>query len=351
MVKRLLLALLLLLAGIQLASAKGIFVYENGAWQPVIAPSTFEVGAYHPMKRAWVYESSAWQPVYSTITVSASTASGNLSGAPLSQNVATTSGPATTVGGFPIGTPTFGWSYSSGDAGISINSSSVQNPVWSETITAPSGGTTTNTAVWQVTTTDPATGVLASTFVTVSLSYTNNFVPFSNTFVSGSGSVSVPAGASNLTVKVVGGGGGGGTGHSGVDPGGGGGGGSGGLSPVTRSISSGDWGGSLSYSVGAGAAFGGVGNTSSSGGSVASGSVATSATGGLPGANGAGGGGAGGSGGIPGGATGNGGSTGSGGSGAAGPNGDGQGAGGNGQSSSGGGGTGGVNGEVIFQWS
>ena len=120
------------------AHAKDIWVYEFGAWHVEQQPSIYDSGAYHNWKDAWIYESGAWQPFYSTITVSASTASGSGSGASSSGSVSTSSGPGTTTGGTPIGSPTFSWAYVSGDIGISVNNSTLQNPTWSKTITGVS---------------------------------------------------------------------------------------------------------------------------------------------------------------------------------------------------------------------
>ena len=181
----------------------------------------------------------------------------------------------------------------------------------------------------------------------------SSFTPFNQSFTSGSGTVTVPTGASGLTVYVVGGGGKGGDGWAGVDPGGGGGGGSGGFSAIARAISSGDWGVTLSYIVGAGSSSGSEGGTSSSSGSVAAGSLIQSATGGFVGANGNPGGGTGGSGGAPAGSSGAAGGAGSGGiggTGGAAPL-DSQGGGGNGGHVSGfQPGFNGVNGLVKFAW-
>lgn len=340
-------------------AAKDIWVYQSGAWHVEQQPSIYQGGAYHNWKGAWIYQSGAWQPFYSTITVSASNASGSGSGASSSGSVSTSSGPSTVTGGTPIGTPTFSWAYVSGDSGISVNNSTLQNPIWNKTISGVGCSSSSNpTAVWRVTATDPATGrQAASSNITVSLTWNNTtscFTPFNQQFTSGSGSVTVPTGASSLTIYVVGGGGKGGSGRQSGDPGGGGGGGSGGNSSITRAISSGDWGGTLGYSVGAGSTGANAG-TSTSSGSVAAGSAALSSTGGSDGQPGAGGGGSGGAGGTPAGNSGSAGGSGSsglGGSGGAAPRGDGYGAGGKGGNASGSqAGTAGVGGEVIFQWS
>lgn len=182
-----------------------------------------------------------------------------------------------------------------------------------------------------------------------------NFIPFNQKFTSGSGNVTVPVGAQHLTITVVGGGGKGGQGWDGTDPGGGGGGGSGGISMVTRALVPGDAGTSIAYVVGPGSTSGAQGSTSSTTGSVASGSLDLAASGGFQGVGGNPGGGAGGGAGSPAGNSGSGGGGGisdPGGAGGTGPSGDGQGAGGHGgKATSSTVGDNGVNGEVIFAWS
>jgi hypothetical protein len=125
---------------------------------------------------------------------------------------------------------------------------------------------------------------------------TSAFVPVTNTYTSGSGNETIPTGATSLTLTVVGAGGTGGNSY--VDFGSdiynsGGGGGGAGYSTITRAVVSGDWGGTIAYSVGT---SGGASSTTT--GSVTAGAVSltggggssgTSADSGSGGAGGAGG--------------------------------------------------------------
>ena len=120
-------------------------------------------------------------------------------------------------------------------------------------------------------------------------SNTPPFTPITNTYGAGSGSETVPTGATSLTITAYGTGGSGGYGYdaSGVGDGpfyGGGGGGSGALVVRTISVSSGDYGGSVSWTVPAGG-YGSGGNTTATG-SLTAGSISVSAGGGASGGSG-----------------------------------------------------------------
>lgn len=127
-------------------------------------------------------------------------------------------------------------------------------------------------------------------------SATPPFTPVTNTYTSGSGNETVPTGATQLVLTVVGAGGSGGGSYtdfgSDIYNSGGGGGGAG-YSTITRSVASGDWSTTIAYSVGT---SGGVSSTTT--GSLSAGAVSltgggggngTSANSGSGGAGGAGG--------------------------------------------------------------
>lgn len=238
------------------ADAKGLFVYQGGSWHTLINPYVYQ-GGYQIWKRGWVFQSGSWQPFYSTVTVSASNVSGSNSGASSSGSV-TSNTPGTSTGGNPIGSPTFAWSYVSGDGGISPSSSSAQNPTWSETVGGAACQSSASTsATWHVIATDPSTGAVSSAVnISISLTWNNTtscFTPHTDTYVAGqSGTAVVPAGATSVTITANGGSGAGGFGDNdgmGTDYGGGGGG-SGGWVQQTLSLNGGDTGTGISFSVG-----------------------------------------------------------------------------------------------------
>lgn len=182
-------------------------------------------------------------------------------------------------------------------------------------------------------------------------SATPPFTPVTNTYNSGSGSETVPTGATSLTVYCVGAGNNGGSGFNGgdLDQYGGGGGGGGGTATKTVSISSGQWGSSISWAVGA--ANGG--NSSVSGISISlagnGGSNGTSASSGQVGIGGNGGSASGGDSNVTGDAGSNGDSFGNGGAGGTSSYGSSIGLGGDGGSAFSGG-SNGTNGRVQFVW-
>jgi hypothetical protein len=110
------------------------------------------------------------------------------------------------------------------------------------------------------------------------------FTPVTNTYTTGSGNESVPVGAQNLTITVVGAGGyGGGSytdfGSDNYSSGGGGGG--GGYALKTLAVAVGDWGNTITWSVGTTA-----GASSTSSGTLAAGSISITANGGSGGGSG-----------------------------------------------------------------
>lgn len=299
-----------------------------------------------------VYEwNGLWELRYSTPTA---TINGSISGAnsgPGNTGTVTSGPPGTTLGGYNSGNIQYLWSYVSGDIIISCSNTAAANPTFSKTSVTQGSPVS---AVWNLAITDLQTGATYNAGnTTITLTWTNSFVGFTQPYYSGSGNTTIPTGASNLTIKVVAGGGSGGAGFNGVDPGGGGGGGSGGYNTLSIAIAPSDWSGSISYSVGPGGT-GISGTGSSTNGSVAAGSVLCGASGGAVGQNGSGGGGNGGAAGAPGGnsgASGFAGHGGPGGSGGAAPLGDGYGKGGDGGSaSSTPSPSPGVGGEVLFIW-
>lgn len=323
----------------------------NGVRQGVVDASGNTRSCY----QAWAYDASGnLRPFLSVLeSASASNVSGSSSGPAASGSVATT-GNANPSCSNSIGSDTYAWSYISGSGGPTINTSTLQNPTWSNG--SVSDGSP-QSAVWSCRITDSATGAFIDVQITVTLTWTRTFTPVVHTYTPGSpgtGSETIPSGASHLTIIVVGGGGSGGSGFNGTDPGGGGGGGSGGINSISRAIAPGDWLGTITYVIGSGGVSISGGGTSTSG-TVAAGSVTIGAGGGAVGGNGSGGGGPGGTAGSPGGNQGGNGSAGhgaSGGAGGTGPNGDGQGAGGaGGPASSSPAPSNGVGGEVIFSWS
>ena len=122
-----------------------------------------------------------WTNTETTLSVSPINGGGNITVAsgPVSGTVTTGSGgPAggcTPSGGSGSYT-SFAWSYFSGDSGIGINNSALQNPTWSEFMSAAAGSSASTSATWQVIVTD-SEGHTASTRVTISLSVVSNQVP------------------------------------------------------------------------------------------------------------------------------------------------------------------------------
>lgn len=206
-----------------------------------------------------------------------------------------------TPGGVDSGSRAFSWAYLSGDVGIAFAAGSLptdKNPTIKRDITGVANGTTSGgvSAVIRCTMTDTITGAQVYSDVTVGpFTWTNDipaFTPHTNAHRIGgtSGTENVPAGATSLTIKVIGAGGGGGGSSYDVSSGefsDGETGGDGGVTSITRAIAPGDVGAPIFWSVGAGSAlWPSVGDTSSTSGSVAAGSCALAATGGSGGVNG-----------------------------------------------------------------
>jgi hypothetical protein len=113
---------------------------------------------------------------------------------------------------------------------------------------------------------------------------TTAFVPVTHTYTSGSGNETVPTGALNLVLTVVGAGGYGGNSYTdfGSDNySSGGGGGGGGYALKTIAVSSGDWGATIAYAVGTS-----TGASSTSSGTLAAGAISITANGGSNGGDG-----------------------------------------------------------------
>lgn len=107
------------------------------------------------------------------------------------------------------------------------------------------------------------------------------FTPFNQTFGASSGSVTVPSGASSLTIGLSAAGGRGGNGASGNLDHGGGGAGSGADCFKTVAVVSADWGTTLSFTVGAGGGI--TGGSSTVTGTIAAGTINMFASGGVGG--------------------------------------------------------------------
>lgn len=143
----------------QAFAAAGINWWDGSTWRHVVTPYWWDGSTYRTIVDGWRWDGSAWRPTFSTITVTASGVVGSGSGNSTSGNVFTSRTLATT-GGSPIGSPTFSWTYVSGDPGITVSDAVIANPFWFETITGvTSGNTVTHNAIWEVVTTDPATGI------------------------------------------------------------------------------------------------------------------------------------------------------------------------------------------------
>lgn len=100
-----------------------------------------------------------WTNTESPIAVTGNNGAGLLSTStgPISGTVSTGTGGA--AGGCsPSGGSgsytTYAWVYFSGDSGIGINNSAIQNPTWSKSMSASAGTQNSTSAVWQVTVTD-----------------------------------------------------------------------------------------------------------------------------------------------------------------------------------------------------
>lgn len=119
-----------------------------------------------------------WTNTETPLTVSGTDGAGSLSTptGPISGTVSTGTGGAaggcTPSGGSGVYS-TFAWSYFSGDSGIGISSSSVQNPTWSKAMSAAAGTSNNTSAVWQVIVTD-SEGHTNSTRITLTLTITSN---------------------------------------------------------------------------------------------------------------------------------------------------------------------------------
>lgn len=296
---------------------------SGGSWRTANAVYANLGGVWKHCRYIYVKQSGSWVGVYSTPDVSVSGGGGN-TGSGASPNGSASVGASASLGGTHSGSISYSWTRLSGDTGIAPNNAGISNPTFSRSFTGVPNGSNSGgvSADWRCTVTDTLTGAQVVADLTIGpLSWTNTipaFTPYETDYYA-SATVPIPAGATGLTVILIGGSGSGGFGIS-VEPGPtdypGGYGGSGGRVDLSRSVSSGDWGSNLSLSIDAGGGFG-IGGTASLSGAL---SISASATGGqaggaassdpAPGANGSGGSGSGGS--VTNGATGAGGSPGSG---------------------------------------
>lgn len=133
-------------------------------------------------KLGWIQKgagvNNTWEIRYSTPTCAASNCSGSNSGTPSSGTV-TSGTPGASDGGFNSGSLVYHWTYSSGDASIACSNAAIQNPTFSATVASGSP----KSAVWSFYTTDPNTGAVSNTvFITISLTYTQTFVPITVTW-------------------------------------------------------------------------------------------------------------------------------------------------------------------------
>lgn len=205
-----------------------------------------------PAKGLWVYDGNAWRARYSVI---ASTLNSNIA---KTGSGASTSGSVSDVGGVSsvsgnLGSVTYSWAYLSGDGSIAPNNSAAAQPTWARSFSGVANGSTSSTvtATWRCTITDAATGANQLRDYSISFAWQNTipaFSPFTSTYYTGSGSETVPTGASQLVIEAFGRGGFPGSFDVGSGSGGGGGGGAG-RSVKTIAIGSGDWGQSLSWSI------------------------------------------------------------------------------------------------------
>jgi len=130
-----------------------------------------------PAKAVWEYNASnIWEGRYSTPGLAVPTISGTASGTGAT-GLVTTPAAAIVVSGTILGTPTYSWSLASGDAGITISSSTAPNPTWSKTL----GGY--SNAFWNVTLTDPQTGATVTVSnILVEVTYAQTATPTVSVF-------------------------------------------------------------------------------------------------------------------------------------------------------------------------
>lgn len=124
-----------------------------------------------------------WTNTETPLTVSGTDGAGSLStpSGPISGTVSTGTGGAaggcTPSGGSGVYS-TFAWTYFSGDSGIGINNSAIQNPTWSKAMSAAAGTSNSTSAVWQILVTD-SEGHTNSTRINITLTITSNQPPLS----------------------------------------------------------------------------------------------------------------------------------------------------------------------------
>ena len=127
------------------------------------------------------------------------------------------------------------------------------------------------------------TGVLAIQADVIPPGSGGGFSPVTHVYTTGSGTETIPSGASQLIIAAWGGGGGGGNGSGGGEPDYGGGGGGGAYVAQTYSLTSSDWGKTFTYVVGNGGAAMNNGTASTVANGTYGTTVAFSAGGGTPG--------------------------------------------------------------------
>lgn len=155
------------------SSQSAIKPWDGSTYRTTTTPSGWDGSTWRTGTQAWGWDGSTWRAAFSTITASASGGSGSSSGAAGSGAVSV--GISSSVGGNPIGSPTFSWACVGGDCAQGINNAALQNPTISKTVgTAGCQAAANSSATWQVTQTDPATGISSpSNGVSVSLTWNN----------------------------------------------------------------------------------------------------------------------------------------------------------------------------------
>ena len=150
----------------------------SAAWQLLLTDTT--TGATQTTSGTI---STTWTNTETALSVSGTNGAGSITVAsgPASGTVQTGVG-GTAAGCTPSGGSgsysSFSWTFITGDSGIGISSSSVQNPTWSKAMSAAAGTTNSTSATWQVLVTD-SEGHTASTQITVTLTITSNQSPLS----------------------------------------------------------------------------------------------------------------------------------------------------------------------------
>jgi hypothetical protein len=250
---------------------------------------------------AWGVSPAVWENIAGTWTMRASTPTVTAGGGGANTSSgASTSGTASvgltaTPGGTNTGNLSYHWYRASG-SNYSIDNATAQNPNVSYVFSGVADGTTDSLASeqWYCVITDNVTGATyQSDNITVGpLAWQNTipaFSPHTDVYTSGSGNATIPAGAVQVVITVIGaGGGGGGCGAYNSSQGyyepSGGGGGAGGYSQRTISLS-GDASKTLAYAVGAAGAPSGAGGNSTVTGTLTAGSVSMAGDGGGGGQN------------------------------------------------------------------